>query len=167
MSTDKRRNLRDMLDELDHYFDEFEKDVQEMMRGSMSSMEDSKPFMAGFSFKLGPEGRPSFQVFGDSLTGKDGYRSPLTEQFLDTKDGRLNLVLDMPGVEKNQIRIDTTDESAIVTAENETRRYRAEVGLKARVNPETAKAEYRNGVLDISFSLKDKDNKGFKRVDIV
>ncbi|HZW85090.1 MAG TPA: Hsp20 family protein [Nitrososphaerales archaeon] len=167
MSTDKRRNLRDMLDELDHYFDEFEKDIQEIMRGSMSSAEVSKPFMAGFSFKLGPEGRPSFQIFGDSLTGKDGYRSPLTEQFLDEKGGRLNLVVDMPGVEKDEIKVDATDESAIVTAENESRRYRAEVGLKARVDPDSGKAEYRNGVLDISFSLKDKDNKGFKRVDIV
>ena len=35
MSEDRRKTLRDMLDELDKYFEEFEKDVQNFARNSI------------------------------------------------------------------------------------------------------------------------------------
>jgi len=168
MSTDRRKELRDMLDELDKVFDDFEKEIAEVVRSSISlPRTSSKPFVAGFSFKLGPEGKPTLQVFGDSPIGGGGFRSPLSEQFVDEKSQSLRLILDMPGVEKNDIKVDATEESAVITAERESRKYRAEVDLKTQVKPESGKAEYRNGVLEISFSLKDKANKGFRRVDIV
>jgi HSP20 family protein len=168
MSEDRRRNLRDMLDELDKYFEEFEKDVQNFARNSISATHlKAEPYVAGFSFNLGPEGRPNVQFFGDSPLHRDGFRSPMTEQMLDEKNGVLRLVLDMPGVEKSDIQVDATDDSAVVTAERESRKYRAEIQLKAQVQPDTGRAEYRNGLLEISFSLRDKANKGYKRVNIV
>ncbi|MDV3276907.1 MAG: Hsp20 family protein [Nitrososphaerales archaeon] len=168
MSDDKRRNLRDMLDELDRYFEEFEKDIQEAVREGISGSKIfSKPFMAGFQMRLGPEGKPSVQFFGDNPQHADGYRVPLTEQALDLKNGVLRLVLDMPGVEKGDIEISATDGNAMLKAERDGRKYRAEIQLKAQVEPESGKAEYRNGVLEISFSLKDKANKGSRRVNVV
>ncbi|QQG48965.1 MAG: Hsp20/alpha crystallin family protein [archaeon] len=166
MGEDRRRNLRDVLDELDKYFEDFEKEMEEVVRNSVGIAKGhTGPFVAGFSFKLGPEGRPSVQFFGD--TKSDGYRSPLAEQILDQEKGLLRLVLDMPGVEKEDISLDATEEKAMVTAEREGRKYKAEITLKARVMAESGKAEYKNGVLEILFSLKDKDNKGYKRLDIV
>ena len=168
MSDERRKNLRDMLAELDKYFEEFEKDVQDAVRDSISTARShSQSFMTGFSFKLGPEGKPSIQVFGDKLLRNDGYRSPLSEQILDERNKLLRLLLDMPGVEKGDIKVDATDEGAVVVAENGNRKYRAEIVLKAEVRPDSGKAEYKNGVLEISFPLKDKTNKGFRRVDIV
>ncbi len=168
MSEDKRKNLKDMLDELDIYFEQFEKDIQDAVRNSISIPRmHSEPFVAGFSFKFGPEGKPSIQVFGDRPLHNDGYRSPLSEQILDEKNRMLRIVLDMPGVGKEDIKVDTTDDKAVVMAENGNRKYRADIVLKAEVRPESSKAEYKNGVLEISFSLKDKANKGYRRVDIV
>ena len=168
MSEDKRRDLRDMLDELDKYFEEFEKDVQDFARNTISSAHlKSNPYVAGFSLKLGPEGRPNVQFFGDSPLGREGFRSPMSEQILDEKNGLLRVVLDMPGVEKEDIQVQATDDSAVVTAERESRKYKAEVQLKAPVQSESGRAEYKNGVLEVSFSLKDKDNKGYRRVNIV
>jgi HSP20 family protein len=168
MSDEKRKNLRDVLDELDRYFEEFEKEIQDFVREGLSGTKVlSKPFIAGFQMKVGPEGRPSIQFFGDQPMRGDGFRVPLTEQALDTKNGALRLVMDMPGVEKKDIEISATDSSAVVKAEGEGRKYKAEVQLKAQVEPESGKAEYRNGILEISFSLKDKTNKGFRRVNVV
>jgi len=168
MSEDKRKNLRDMLDELDKYFEDFEKEIQETVRSAISTAHSqSHPFVAGFSFKLGPEGKPSIQVFGDRPLRGDGYRSPMSEQILDVKAKLLRLVLDMPGVEKSDIRVDATENSAVVVAERGDRKYKADLALKAEVVPDSGKAEYKNGVLEISFSLRDKANKGFRRVDIV
>jgi HSP20 family protein len=168
MSSERRKNLKDMLDELDRYFEEFERDAQDALRSTLSSAgAQGKPFMAGFSLKLGPEGRPSVQFFGDSPVRNDGYRSPMSEQILDEKQGVLRLVLDMPGVEKSDIQVESTGDRAKVVAERGARRYRAELALRSEVDPATGRAEYKNGVLVISFSVKDKTNKGFRRLDIV
>jgi HSP20 family protein len=167
LSEDRRKNLRDMLDELDKYFEEFEKDVQDVVRNSISAVHSqTEPYVAGFSFRLGPEGRPNVQFFGDSPLHHDGFRSPMSEQILDEKNGLLRLVLDMPGVEKSDINVEATEDSAVVTAERGPRKYKADIDLKAQVKPDGGKAEYKNGVLEISFSLRDKTNKGYRRVNI-
>ena len=159
--------MRDFLDELDDYFEDFEREIQEVVRRSIDSTEFGGPYVSGFSFKMGPEGKPSIQVFGDSPIHHDGFRSPINEQVVDDKTGKLRLLLEMPGVEKDDISVDATEESAVITAENDGRKYRAELGLKAPVKPDTGVAEYKNGILEISFSLKDKANKGYRRVNVV
>jgi len=167
MSEDKRRTLRDMLDELDRYFEEFEKDIQDSVRSSITAVRsETKPFVAGFSFRMGPEGRPSIQFFGDA-PARDGYRSPMNEQILDPKTGTLRLVFDMPGVEKEDINIESTEEKVVVTAEKVNRKYRSEIELKELVDPDSGKAEYKNGVLEILFSLRDKANKPGRKVNVV
>jgi HSP20 family protein len=165
---DRRRNLRDMLDELDRYFEELERDIQEAVRGALAEGGIlARPFVAGFSMKVGPEGRPSIEFFGDDPQANDGYRSPIHEQILDEKQGTLKLVFDIPGVEKEGIQISATESSVLVTAEGGNRKYKSEVRLRSEVDPDTGKAEYRNGVLEISFSLRDKANKGYRRVSVV
>lgn len=168
MSEDKRKSLRDVLDELDRYFEEFEKEIRDFAREGVSNTRVlSKPFVAGFEMKIGPGGRPSVQYFGDHAVRGNGYRVPLAEQTLDEKAGLLRLLLDMPGVEKKDIEISAKDESVVVTAERDSRKYKAEIQLRSQVEPDSGKAEFKNGVLEISFSLKDKANKGYRRVNVV
>jgi HSP20 family protein len=167
-SEDNRRSIRDALDELDRYFEEMEDDIQEAVRRGFTQTRGTfGPFMAGFSFELGPEGKPSIQFFGDNPTQTEGYRSPLWEQVVDDKSGTLRLVVDMPGVEKENIEISVAVTKAVIRAEHQDRKYRGEIDLRAEVDPDSGKAEYRNGVLEILFSLRDKTNKGFKKVNIV
>jgi len=168
MSEDKRRDLRDMLDELEHYFEGFEKEIEDAVKNNIFGGEkNSSPFIAGFSFNMGPEGKPSVQVFGNNPIGGGAFRSPINEQVVDEKSGTLRILLEMPGVEKQDINVESTEDSAVIKAENGERKYKAELHLKAPVRPESGKAEYKNGMLEISFSLKDKANKGFKRVNVV
>ncbi len=168
MSEDKRRDLRDVIDEMERYFDGFQKDMEDAVKKSIyGDGSPTKPFVAGFSFNLGPEGKPSVQVFGNNPIRGDGFRSPISEQVVDEKNGIVRLLLEMPGVEKQNIKVEATEASAVITAEREDRKYRSEIELKAPIRPESGKAEYKNGMLEISFSLKDKANKGFKRVNVV
>ena len=168
MSEDKRRNLRDLLDEFDAYFRDFEKEVTESVRnGIFNPGPRGKPFIAGFAFNLGPDGKPTMQVFGDNPVHRDGFRAPINEQMVDEKNGLLRIIIEMPGVEKEDIEVEATEDTAMVTAENGEKRYKAELSLKAPVRADSGKAEYKNGMLEISFSLKDKANKGFKRVNVV
>jgi len=167
MGEDERKTMRDVLDELDDYFENLEREMQEVVRRSIDPAGLGRPFVAGFSFNLGPEGKPSIQVFGDSPIKHDGSRSPISEQVLDTKGGALRIILEMPGVEKEDINVEVTEQAVLVTAERGEKKYRADVNLKAPIETDSGKAEYRNGVLEISFSLKDKANKGSRRVNVV
>ncbi|HYB75942.1 MAG TPA: hypothetical protein VEC08_03190 [Nitrososphaerales archaeon] len=168
MSEDRRKELRDMLDELEHYFEGFQKEIEDAVKSSIFSEDRSSwPFVAGFSFNMGPGGKPSIQAFGNNPIRRDGFRSPINEQIVDDKNGLLRIILEMPGVEKQDINVEATEESAVITAENGEKKYRAELDLKSPVRPDSGKAEYKNGMLEISFSLKDKANKGFKRVNVV
>ena len=142
MSEDKRKELRDMLDELEHYFEGFQKEIEDALKNNIfSGDQPSWPFVAGFSFNMGPEGKPSMQVFGNNPIRGDGFRSPINEQVVDQKSGILRVLLEMPGVEKQDIKVEATEESAVITAENQEKRYRAELDLKAQVRPESGKAE--------------------------
>ena len=163
---DRRKAMRDALDEFDKYMEEMEKHIEDAVKDSLDSLQ-THPFVSGFSFRMGPGGKPSVQVFGDKLLDQEGYRAPLSEQILDDKARTLKVVLDMPGVEKNDIRVDATSDSVVIVAERGTRKYKADLPLKSEIKPDSGRAEYRNGVLEISFSLKDKPNKDFRRVDIV
>ncbi len=168
MSDDYRKNLKDSLDELDKYFEELEREIQDAVRAGISRTHRSfGPFMAGFSFQLGPEGKPSIQFFGDSPTKQDGFRSPLFEQIVDERAGTLRVVMDLPGVEKDDIELSVGEDRIAVKAERAERKYKAEIDLKSEVESDTGKAEYKNGVLEILFSLRDKANKGFRRVNVV
>jgi HSP20 family protein len=165
---DKRKDMRDMLDELDKYFEDFERDIEDTVKNAIFGKEgEGKSFIAGFTFNMAPGEKPSVQIFGNNPVRRDGFRSPINEQVLDEKNGLLRLILEMPGVEKEDINVDATKESAVITASRGEKNYRAELSLKAPVKPESGKAEYKNGILEISFSLEDKANKGFKRVNVV
>jgi HSP20 family protein len=168
VSEDKRKDLRDVLDELDDYFQNFQKEIGDAVKNSVMGTERwAKPFIAGFSFNVGPEGKPSVQTFGNNPISGDGFRSPIIEQVVDEKTGTLRLLLEMPGVEKQDIKVEATEDTALITAENDGRKYRAELGLKTPVKADSGRAEYKNGILEISFSLRDKANKGFKRLNVV
>jgi HSP20 family protein len=168
MSEDKRKDLRDMIDEMNRYMESVQKEIEDAMKNSIFGDDRfAGPFIAGFSFNMGPEGKPSVQLFGNNPMAGNGSRSPINEQVVDEKNGTLRLLLEMPGVEKQDIKVEATEDNAVITAENEQKKYRAELTLNAPVKPDSGKAEYKNGMLEISFLLKDKTNKGFKRVNVV
>jgi len=168
-SEDRRRYLRDVLDELDRSLEEIEKEIEDAVREGLASGRKlfSKPFVAGVAMKVGPEGKPTVQFFGDAPLSSEGYRAPIHEQVLDEKSKVLRVIIELPGVEKNDILVSAADDRISVKAEKETRKYKADLALKKEIDPESGGAEYKNGILEISFSLKDKTNKGYRRVSVV
>ncbi len=169
MSDDKRKTLRDVLDELDRSFEEMEREIEEAVRHGFEGGRKvfSRPFVAGISMGMGPEGKPTIQLFGNDPLSSEGFRSPIREQLIDENAKTLRLIVELPGVEKGNIEIAASDDRISIRAEKEARRYKSEFPLKREVDPESGRAEYRNGILDLVFSIKDKTNKGYKRVSVV
>ena len=47
------------------------------------------------------------------------------------------------------------------------RNYKMELTLQNAIDPESGTASYTNGVLEVVFKLRDKTNKGYRRVKVV
>jgi HSP20 family protein len=169
LSEERRKNLRDMLDELDRYFDEFERSLEEAVRSSvnMGQKAFSKPVVTGMAMGFGPEGKPRIQFFGDNLVGPDGFRSPIYEQVVDEKEGNLRLLVELPGVEKEDVQISALEDKITLEATKGERLYRTEIVLQRDIDPDSGVASYRNGLLEVVFKLRDNTNKGYRRVRVV
>lgn len=167
--SEERKNMRDMLDELDKFFDDFERSLEQTIRSSVELGQKalSKPVVAGMAMGIGPEGKPRIQFFGDNLVGPDGFRAPIYEQVIDDKENTLRLVVELPGVEKEDVQLSALEDKVSLEAVKGERKYRMELSLQNAIDPESGTAAYTNGILEIVFKLRDKTNKGYRRVTVV
>lgn len=143
-------------------FDDISKDIDRLLEkilGSMSveSIDDRpKQFMYGFTMVKKPGEAPEIREFGDvSLEGKsmNGNRKPLIDLF-DMED-EIKVVAEMPGVEKEDIRAEISDNDLLdIRAYSGGRRYSEHVVLPGVVQPEISEINYKNGVLEIKIQKK-------------
>jgi HSP20 family protein len=144
-----------------------ERDLERTLRTVVDSdLLSARPLLRGFSMRLGPDGQPIFRSFGDLGAPRDGYREPVYDQFLDEHVGELKVVAELPGVEKEDLRLNATENEFTLQASKGDHRYKAEMRLRAPVQPASAAAQYHNGVLEVRFRLKEKANKDFTKIDV-
>ncbi|RLF02278.1 MAG: Hsp20/alpha crystallin family protein [Thermoprotei archaeon] len=161
------------------FFDEIDKLFERIMSESFFFETEEKPldkrvrkrvygpYYYGFSVTLGPDGIPRVKEWGNI---KPGYLRPVVreaiEPFTDVieEEDKIRIIMDLPGVEKEDINIEATEEEVRVSAERGDRKYYKTVRLPDSVKPDTAKATYKNGVLTIILEKvrKGKDDKGIK-----
>lgn len=145
--------------ELERRFHEIQRALENMAR-NVGNIEPGKPYVAGFSLKVGPDGVPRFEQFGNKPVRKPGgimpavsdEREPLTDVIESEKD--IAVTLEIPGVEKKDIRLEVLEEKLEVSVDNEKRKYHKVITFPATVVPDTAKATYTNGVLDVTVQKK-------------
>ena len=63
----------------------------------------------------------------------------------------IRLVADLPGVEKDAIDLKCDGETLTISAASDHREYDERVRLPARVDEHSARASFRNGVLEVTF----------------
>jgi HSP20 family protein len=114
---------------------------------------EGSPFVYGFSMRIGPDGKPNIEEFGNIpgiLSGEASMpseREPLTDVIEGEKD--ISVVLELPGVEKEEIDLKTTETFLEIHVETPGRSYHKKLTFPCKVKPETAKASYKNGVLEV------------------
>ena len=152
------KRVRKMFEEMDRMFEEMLSEPFIMEKGEHKVY---GPYYYGFSITIGPDGVPQVREWGNIRPGpvkpiiKDTIE-PFTDVF-DEGD-HYRVIIDMPGVDKKDISVEATEDRLIVSAQGQ-RKYYKEIRFKEKVNPETAKAQYRNGVLTITIEKKEKGKK--------
>ncbi|XGI84267.1 Hsp20/alpha crystallin family protein [Halorutilales archaeon Cl-col2-1] len=139
-------------------FDEIFEEVERMMK----QLADENSEMRAYSFGLTPDDLRERATTDASNHGSEAETSPRVEVFDD--DDSVRVVADLPGVRKEDISLNATDDSLRIRASSDERRYDTTVQLPERVDPDTAEATYRNGVLETTFE-KEEEIRG-KEIDI-
>lgn len=163
-----RKKFREMLDEIDRLIDNMEKDIENTLKNicEFGSKSFSKPMIYGFSMKIEPDGKPVLKLFGDRKFLEEGFREPFHDQFLDEGKGELRLIVELPGVGKEDIDLNALEDELTLLAVHGDRKYKAKIKFKAPVEPESAIASYYNGILEVTFKTKDKANKKYTKIKL-
>jgi HSP20 family protein len=171
----RRQMEREFQDVLKDIQDKAPKDlVKEYETKEGDKVKEYGPFVYGYSMTVGPDGRPKVREFGNvrsPFSGKGLFtkpfisseREPLTE--VTTLDKDVKVVVEMPGVTKENIQIKSYDNSVEVSATG-PRKYREVINLPEEADIETAKSVFNNGILEITFSKKDKSKPKGKDIKV-
>jgi len=117
-----------------------------------------RPLVYGFRITIGPDGKPKIEEFGN--VKRVGRRPQITEEaepLVDVYDEgeKIRVVAEIPGVEKDKIKLKAVGRKLIIRASNGDRKYYKEVELPDEVDIKKAKARYKNGVLEVEIPKKE------------
>ena len=164
------------------FFDEFDRMIEEMFERAFSEIpkdlirekklpDGSKirevgPIVYGYSMTIGPDGKPKIQEFGNirpsfkstpfGISRPKFEVSEQREPLVDVieEDKAIKVVAELPGVEKEDINLNCTERTLTISVDTERRKYYKELDLPAEVDPKSAKAKYKNGVLEVTLNKK-------------
>jgi HSP20 family protein len=167
--------------------------IREYQTPDGENVREVGPIVYGYSMTIGPDGKPKVREFGNvkspghmglttstsagrgakpSSTGSGAKpsqqitaeREPLVD--VNTNDKEVKVVLELPGVKKEDIKISAYGEAVEVTANNTQRKYHKTIDLPKEANTDTAKSTYHNGILEITFSKRENAKPKGKEIKI-
>ncbi len=119
------------------------------------------PHFYGYEMTMGNDGKPIIKQYGNAMPALSttGVREPFVDEVLDKDSNTLKLVAEMPGVDKKDIRVTIEDKYAKISAEHGERKYHASILLRYKIDENSTKATYANGILEVTFKLVEKKPK--------
>ncbi|MFZ0567854.1 MAG: archaeal heat shock protein Hsp20 [Nitrososphaeraceae archaeon] len=164
----------EMRKEMEKMFEEQFKDIQtkapkdlirEYETPGGGKVREMGPFVYGYSMTIGPDGKPRVREFGNVRSPLAGFglgattrplisseREPLAD--ITAKDKEIKVILEMPGVNKENIKINAYDTTLEVRSDDPQRKYHEVIDLPPEADVETARSTYKNGILEIVFDKK-------------
>ncbi|HEX5518875.1 MAG TPA: archaeal heat shock protein Hsp20 [Candidatus Nitrosocosmicus sp.] len=169
------RDFEDMEKEMERMFNQFsdissnapKELVREYETQEGDKVREVGPIVYGYSMTIGPDGKPKIREFGNvkpTTAGKVSGRSsgikpqisaerePLSD--VNITDKEVKIVLEMPGIKKDDIKINAYESLVEVIADNPQRKYHKNIELPNDIDIETARSTYNNGILEVTFDKK-------------
>ncbi|HET6517364.1 MAG TPA: archaeal heat shock protein Hsp20 [Nitrosopumilaceae archaeon] len=143
--------------------------LDELLDEAKSTGNVSGPFYYGYTMTVGPDGKPVVKEYGNVKPGllpTSDTREPLVDTIVDEKEKVVKLVAEMPGVEKQDVKIVVDGKLVNIDAEHGEKKYHAKVPIKYKVDENSVKASYKNGILEILFKLQEEEKPKGKTVEV-
>ncbi len=171
--------VEEMMREMEKSFMDFQ-DIEEVPKDLVrekrakdgSVTREIGPIVYGYSMTVGPDGKPVIREFGNVKPGPHKkWQEALTdtrEPLVDVVDGdkEIRVIAELPGVQKEDIKLTAEGKSLEICAETPTRKYCKELELPASVDLQGSKSTFNNGILEVTFQKRKGGSSGVRiRVD--
>jgi HSP20 family protein len=156
---------RRLFEDIDREFSEAEEMLNRMFR-TVREMKPSDisgifPYYYGYQITVGPDGKPHVREFGNvrpsarGLVEQSGVREPLVDTALDEKENTLTITAEMPGVTKQDINVNISEDHVSIRAEKGEKKYHTDIPVNVALDDTSAKATYANGILELKIKRKE------------
>jgi HSP20 family protein len=160
--------MREMEEMMERDFEQFRTRIPEELKRERklpdgSTIPEWGPFVYGYSMTIGPDGKPKIREFGNVKPSSDAQTCGINQPCLDVKeereplvdivdtDSEIKVIVELPGVEKEEIKLSGTDEKLTISVDTPQRKYFKEIDIPAKIDPKKAKSSYKNGVLEVTL----------------
>ena len=117
------------------------------------------PYVYGFTYKVGPEGQPVFEEFGNvpgmkgtGVAGmhEKGIMEPITDLNEDME--KVYVTYELPGVSKEEIDLKVSRNNITLgVKEGARKKYYKSIDFDYNLKPESTSAKFVNGLLDVTI----------------
>ncbi len=176
-----RFNIRDIFSEFDDIHREIDRmfntpedisthkpvSIKREHRLKGYKLQQMGPIVYGYSLTTGADGKLYIQEFGNvkPATIANNTEKHLRNRLIQSEreipfdvtatDKEVKVVLDMPGIREEDIKINTCEtELEIKTSDKTPRKYYKTISLPNAVDAETMRFRYNNGILEVTFDKK-------------
>ncbi|HEX5187238.1 MAG TPA: archaeal heat shock protein Hsp20 [Nitrososphaeraceae archaeon] len=135
------------------------------------------PIVYGYSMTIGPDGKPNIREFGNvksPFAGREFYyqqqpsisaeREPLVD--ISSTDKEVKVIVEMPGIKKENIKINAYEDSVEITSNHPQRKYHKVIDLPPEADIETVRSTYNNGILEVIFNKKKESKPKGKEIKV-
>lgn len=169
-------------DFFDDFFEDFDIDIKKMNERMARMFEEFKkspdartfgPYVYGFTYRMGKDGKPSFQEFGNmpemmqnapGIGVEKGAREPLVD--VNEDQAKIYVTYELPGIDKKDIELKVTENSIVLNAKDGNRSYHKKIDFEEMVESDSTTAKFVNGILDVTLTKVKPSEKEGKHVKI-
>jgi HSP20 family protein len=129
------------------------------------------PYYYGYQLHVGPDGIPHVKEFGNvKPLGRSqvqgGYKEPLIDTSVDKKRNTLRITAEMPGLTKQDIKVQVKEGLVSIHAEKGDKKYHTELPVDHLLDENSVKATYVNGILELNFKINEQPKTKLKEVKV-
>ena len=143
--------------------------IEDFFEQGTGNIQTTGPIYYGYTLTVGPDGKPVVHEYGNAKPGllpSSEKREPLVDTIVDEKEKVVKLIAEMPGVDKKDVKIVVEGKIVHIDAEHGEKKYHVKVPIKYKVDENSAKANYTNGILELVFKLKEEEKPKGKTVEV-
>ena len=157
MLTDRWGFRSNLLEDIEKEF----ANAEQMLNRMFSTVQEIKPvdvssfpYYYGYQVTIGPDGKPHVREFGNvkpvskELVEQTGVRQPLIDTAINEKDNTLTVTAEMPGISKQDIKVNISDQYVSIHAEKADKKYHTDIPMNSELDNASARATYTNGILE-------------------
>lgn len=147
------RRFRALFREVQKEIDNMEERMEKMQE-DLWTRAGTAPLLYGWTVERGKEGLPRLRSFGNIdrtlREVEEGMRKPLISWRFDEENEEVIVDAEVPGVKKEDIRLEVGEDEIEVSADTEDRKYHGTLSLPYELDPKTAVARHEDGVLHLT-----------------